>query len=240
MTECQAAQSESERKEAEAEHLRIVAAAAKADQEAADKRSSAAGAAALKLHKEKQAAEKAEALQAFIASVKRRDAEAEQLRLAQAAEKQRQQEKFASLKAELATYGGQVFNDTTHSDAFYKVFAELEAGKGFAKLNESNWLRFKGNMISYLATKNCKDAVTDPASPNSDKAKGYITLCVEDYYHGIIEDAATAHAAWQALEAQFQQASLSNQRALEQELTAMKKKSGESISQYAARGRDVN
>eukprot|EP00877_Chromochloris_zofingiensis_P010264 jgi/Chrzof1/5491/Cz16g05080.t1 len=74
---------------------------------------------------------------------------------------------------------------------------------------------------------------------NSDKALASITLAVEDHFLPTVYKAASAKAAWDALEALFQQRSVANQLNLTQELNNLTLQPGETITQLLARARII-
>jgi hypothetical protein len=94
-------------------------------------------------------------------------------------------------------------------------------------------------MKGLLATKDCLRAINEANDPESAKAMGLMIMCVEEQHLATIEQAASAAAAWDALEALYRQTSTANLIQLRKELTTLEKKADESIPQYVARARSI-
>ena len=71
---------------------------------------------------------------------------------------------------------------------------------GFRKLGNDNYPQWRIHMRGLLQTKDLANAIADENDEDSDRAKGLITLCVQEYHLPMIEASATAHDAWTALE----------------------------------------
>jgi hypothetical protein len=94
-------------------------------------------------------------------------------------------------------------------------------------------------MIDFLTIKDCIDAITDPEHPQSSKAVAYIRSNVEDHFLSTIRDVDNAEAAWNALEAVFQQRSTACLLSLQRDLSKLKMEPGESVSCYIGRARTL-
>jgi hypothetical protein len=94
-------------------------------------------------------------------------------------------------------------------------------------------------MRGLLQTKDIASAITEPEDDESDKAKGLITLCVQEYHLPLIEASPTAHDAWTALEQLYQQRSSANLIRLKRELANLEKRRDETVMQYVARARGL-
>eukprot|EP00877_Chromochloris_zofingiensis_P012352 jgi/Chrzof1/7370/Cz02g21100.t1 len=94
-------------------------------------------------------------------------------------------------------------------------------------------------MRAYLVARGYSAAITNAEDANSDKALASITLAVEDHFLPTVYKAASAKAAWDALEALFQQRSVANQLNLTQELNNLTLQPGEAITQLLARARII-
>lgn len=110
---------------------------------------------------------------------------------------------------------------------------------GFDKLGDSNYATWRMQMKGLLATKDCLGAIRAAGDPNSEKAMGLMIMCVEDQHLATIEQAGSAAAAWNALEALYQQTSTANLLQLRKQLTTLEKRSAECIQQYVARARSI-
>lgn len=106
---------------------------------------------------------------------------------------------------------------------------------GFRKLGPDNYSTWRAQMRSLLATKDCEAALTTAEDPNSGKAKGFLIMCVTEKTIPLIERAASAKAAWDTLEALYQQQSTANIIRLRRELSTLEKKRDENITTYIAR-----
>jgi hypothetical protein len=110
---------------------------------------------------------------------------------------------------------------------------------GFEKLGDNNYANWRVQMKGLLATKDCLRAINEANDPESAKAMGLMIMCVEEQHLATIEQAASAAAAWDALEALYRQTSTANLIQLRKELTTLAKKADESIPQYVARARSI-
>lgn len=116
--------------------------------------------------------------------------------------------------------------------------ADKETTKfGFRKLGNDNYPQWRMHMRGLLQTKDIASAITDPEDEASDKAKGLITLCVQEYHLPLIEASDTAHDAWTALEQLYQQRSSANLIRLKREMANLQKKREETVMEYVARAR---
>jgi hypothetical protein len=110
---------------------------------------------------------------------------------------------------------------------------------GFDKLGDSNYATWRVQMKGLLATKDCLRTIIEAEDPNSSKATGLMIMCVEEQHLATIEQAASAAAAWTALEALYRQISTANLIQLRKQLTSLDKRANESIPQYVARAKSV-
>eukprot|EP00877_Chromochloris_zofingiensis_P010252 jgi/Chrzof1/5480/Cz16g04260.t1 len=110
---------------------------------------------------------------------------------------------------------------------------------GIPKLNDHNYVFWHIKMRAYLVARGYSAAITNAEDANSDKALASITLAVEDHFLPTVYNAASAKAAWDALEALFQQRSVANQLNLTQELNNLTLQPGETITQLLARARII-
>ena len=110
---------------------------------------------------------------------------------------------------------------------------------GLPKLSDNNYFTWKVRMMDFLTIKDCIDAITEPEHPQSAKAVAYIRSNVEDHFLSTIRDMNNARAAWNALEAVFQQRSTACLLSLQRDLTKLKMEASESVSSYIARGRTL-
>jgi transposase InsO family protein len=110
---------------------------------------------------------------------------------------------------------------------------------GFRKLGNDNYPQWRIHMRGLLQTKDIASAITEPEDDESDKAKGLITLCVQEYHLPLIEASPTAHDAWTALEQLYQQRSSANLIRLKRELANLEKRRDETVMQYVARARGL-
>jgi hypothetical protein len=110
---------------------------------------------------------------------------------------------------------------------------------GFKKLADNNYVTWRTQMKGVLDSKGLGAALVNADDPNSDKAKGILTMCVMDQHLSTIEASPTARAAWDALAALYQQRSAASVLTLRREFNALEKKSNESISHYIARARSL-
>jgi hypothetical protein len=110
---------------------------------------------------------------------------------------------------------------------------------GFEKLGDNNYANWRVQMKGLLATKDCLRAITEANDPGDAKAMGLMIMCVEEQHLATIEQAASAAAAWAALEALYRQTSTANLIQLRKQLTSLDKKANESIPQYVARAKSV-
>ena len=114
----------------------------------------------------------------------------------------------------------------------------MASGKyGIPTLSESNYFTWKVRMRDFLIIKDCEAALNDPEHAQSAKALAYIRSYVEDQYLAIIRDMANAQAAWNALEAVFQQRSTASLLNLQRDLSRLKMEPNESVSSYVGRSR---
>ena len=71
---------------------------------------------------------------------------------------------------------------------------------GFKKLGLDNYTSWSRSMHGLLATKDYLGALNNPEDENSEKAKGLITLCVQECHQGLLTLAArrtsTKHQHW--------------------------------------------
>eukprot|EP00877_Chromochloris_zofingiensis_P014595 jgi/Chrzof1/938/Cz01g34140.t1 len=118
------------------------------------------------------------------------------------------------------------------------TMTELEK-LGIPKLNDHNYVFWHIKMRAYLVARGYSAAITNAEDANSDKALASITLAVEDHFLPTVYKAASAKAAWDALEALFQQRSVANQLNLTQELNNLTLQPGETITQLLARARII-
>lgn len=77
-------------------------------------------------------------------------------------------------------------------------------------LNDSNYSKWRASMKGLLATKDCLDAITVAASPNSGKAVGIISQNVEDQFLHAAETADNSKALWDTFEQMYQQLNTTN------------------------------
>lgn len=110
---------------------------------------------------------------------------------------------------------------------------------GFRKLGNDNYPQWRTHMRGLLQTKDIDSAIEAADDDDSNKAKGLITLCVQEYHLPLIEAADSAHAAWTALEQLYQQRSSANLIRLKRELANLEKKRDETIMEYVARARGL-
>ena len=110
---------------------------------------------------------------------------------------------------------------------------------GIPRLNDHNYVFWHIKMRAYLVARGYSAAITNAEDANSDKALASITLAVEDHFLPTVYNAASAKAAWDALEALFQQRSVANQLNLTQELNNLTLQPGETITQLLARARII-
>ena len=108
---------------------------------------------------------------------------------------------------------------------------------GFKKLGTDNYPQWRMHMRGLLQTKDLASAIDNAEDDDSDKAKGLITLCVQEYHLPLIDAADSAHAAWTALEQLYQQRSSANLIRLKREMANLEKKRDETIMEYVARAR---
>lgn len=108
---------------------------------------------------------------------------------------------------------------------------------GFRKLGNDNYPQWRIHMRGLLQTKDLANAIANENDEDSDKAKGLITLCVQEYHLPLIEASATAHDAWTALEQLYQQRSSANLIRLKREMATLQKKREETVMEYVARAR---
>eukprot|EP00877_Chromochloris_zofingiensis_P012364 jgi/Chrzof1/7381/Cz02g21210.t1 len=118
------------------------------------------------------------------------------------------------------------------------TMTELEK-LGIPRLNDHNYVFWHIKMRAYLVARGYSAAITNAEDANSDKALASITLAVEDHFLPTVYKAASAKAAWDALEALFQQRSVANQLNLTQELNNLTLQPGETITQLLARARII-
>eukprot|EP00877_Chromochloris_zofingiensis_P010255 jgi/Chrzof1/5483/Cz16g04290.t1 len=118
------------------------------------------------------------------------------------------------------------------------TMTELEK-LGIPRLNDHNYVFWHIKMRAYLVARGYSAAITNAEDANSDKALAFITLAVEDHFLPTVYNAASAKAAWDALEALFQQRSVANQLNLTQELNNLTLQPGETITQLLARARII-
>eukprot|EP00877_Chromochloris_zofingiensis_P012368 jgi/Chrzof1/7385/Cz02g21250.t1 len=118
------------------------------------------------------------------------------------------------------------------------TMTELEK-LGIPRLNDHNYVFWHIKMRAYLVARGYSAAITNAEDANSDKALASITLAVEDHFLPTVYNAASAKAAWDALEALFQQRSVANQLNLTQELNNLTLQPGETITQLLARARII-
>eukprot|EP00877_Chromochloris_zofingiensis_P014662 jgi/Chrzof1/944/Cz01g34200.t1 len=118
------------------------------------------------------------------------------------------------------------------------TMTELEK-LGIPRLNDHNYVFWHIKMRAYLVARGYSAAITNAEDANSDKALASITLPVEDHFLPTVYNAASAKAAWDALEALFQQRSVANQLNLTQELNNLTLQPGETITQLLARARII-
>eukprot|EP00877_Chromochloris_zofingiensis_P012360 jgi/Chrzof1/7378/Cz02g21180.t1 len=119
------------------------------------------------------------------------------------------------------------------------TMTELEK-LGIPKLNDHNYVFWHIKMRAYLVARGYSAAITNAEDANSDKALASITLAVEDHFLPTVYKAASAKAAWDALQALFQQRSVANQLNLTQELNNLTLQPGETITQLLARAGVIN
>eukprot|EP00877_Chromochloris_zofingiensis_P014640 jgi/Chrzof1/942/Cz01g34180.t1 len=118
------------------------------------------------------------------------------------------------------------------------TMTELEK-LGIPRLNDHNYVFWHIKMRAYLVARGYSAAITNAEDANSDKALASITLAVADHFLPTVYNAASAKAAWDALEALFQQRSVANQLNLTQELNNLTLQPGETITQLLARARII-
>jgi transposase InsO family protein len=110
---------------------------------------------------------------------------------------------------------------------------------GFHKLGVSNYPAWSKQMKGYLASKGYLLALTDPADPNTVQAKGLMMMCVQECHLTLVENAANAHDAWQALANLYQQQSSANVLRLKREFSNLEKKRDENITEFMSRVSDL-
>jgi len=111
---------------------------------------------------------------------------------------------------------------------------------GFTKLGLHNYPAWSKQIKGLLATKGWLAALTDPADGNTVQAKGLITMCVQDCHLTLVENAANAQAAWQALANLYQQQSSANILRLKREFANLEKKREENVTEFMARVSDLS
>jgi transposase InsO family protein len=110
---------------------------------------------------------------------------------------------------------------------------------GFKKLGDDNWASWRTQMKGLLMTKDCLPAIMAAEDPNSNKAKGLLTMCVQEQHLPLIEAAPTAFEAWQQLEQLYQQHNTANLMRLKRDMATLLKKNDESVTQYIGRARTL-
>ncbi len=111
---------------------------------------------------------------------------------------------------------------------------------GFAKLGLHNYPQWSKHIKGLLATKGYLTALTDPDDDNTVQAQGFIMMCVQDCHLTLVEKAANAQAAWQALAALYQQQSAANILRLKREFANLEKKREETITEFMSRASDLS
>lgn len=110
---------------------------------------------------------------------------------------------------------------------------------GFSKLGVNNYPPWSKQMKGLLAMKGYLTAITDPIDPNTVQAKGLIMMCVQECHLTLVENAANAQAAWQALADLYQQQSSANILRLKREFANLEKKRDENITEFLSRTSDL-
>ena len=107
------------------------------------------------------------------------------------------------------------------------------------RLGDDNYPTWAPKMKWMLVSKDLWAAVGDAAHEGSAKAQALIGLHVRDQHVRMVMDSANAKAAWDALQALFAAKSSARRLALKRDLNSLQLESGESVSQYVARARDL-
>lgn len=110
---------------------------------------------------------------------------------------------------------------------------------GFAKLGVNNYPPWSKQMKGLLATKGWLTALTDPGDANTAQAKGLIMMCVQEGHLTLLENAANAQAAWQALANLYQQQSSANILRLKREFANLEKQRDENMTEFMSRVSDL-
>ena len=110
---------------------------------------------------------------------------------------------------------------------------------GFAKLGTDNYSTWRTRFRGFLASKQLSATLVDAEHDDSEQAKGYLIMCVEDQHLPTIEAAESAAHAWAALERLYQQQSTARQLRLKRELATIRKRADEGITEYVARARSL-
>lgn len=110
---------------------------------------------------------------------------------------------------------------------------------GFAKLGTDNYATWRTRMRGFLLSKDLAGAIEDVEHADSEKAKGFLIMCVEDQHLPTIEAAETAAEAWAALQQLYQQHSTARLIRLKRELATLRKRADENITEYVSRARTL-
>lgn len=108
----------------------------------------------------------------------------------------------------------------------------------FEVLGEGNYANWAFRMEMHLVRKDLWDAVQNGGDKDA-KAKAEIVRYLPDHYLSTIKEYSTAKAMWAALANLYKSKSIAQQLQLRKQLTSLRKKGGESITQYAGRAREL-
>src|SRR3569833_666161 len=109
------------------------------------------------------------------------------------------------------------------------------------KLDVENYRTWSSKIKFLLTSKDLWNGVEDPvAQPaQSKKALSIIGLNFEDHHLGSIEECKTAKEAWDLLEKTYKSKTNARKMQLRQELHFLKMKSGEPVTMYVGRAKDL-
>ena len=107
------------------------------------------------------------------------------------------------------------------------------------KLGTTNYPVWKQRIKGYLASRDLWAPILDAEHADSFKAQGVMANHVRDEHLSMVMDAASAKAAWDALEAVFAGQGRARKMALKQDFCSMRLQSGEDSSQFVSRATGV-
>ena len=104
--------------------------------------------------------------------------------------------------------------------------------------NYGNWVR---RVRAFLLSRQLWKVVSgeEEDKEKSDQALGYIQLYLSEYYGATADDVATAKGLWEKLENSFKTKNNARRLLLRQELTNLRKKPSETVTEYLARAREL-